>query len=207
MRRLSLALFLTAGLAFSSTAFAKNSKKFESSISLPVTNVRVEVVLSEDMAWRANNLPRNKRDRGSVRSFRDGFSGNGFYGERDLNRLVERLERRMIERLNKYGVVVSENASQTIRVTLTDARPNRPTFRQLSKNTSLSRQSFGLGGAAFEGELISSSGESNGQVSYSWYDNDIREAQFSQTWTDAYRAIDRFAKRTAKSLNSNNYYR
>ncbi len=206
MRLLSFALFTAAGIMLSGPAFAKNSQKFESTISTPVTSVKVEVVLSEDLAWRAKNLPRDWRERGPIRRLNDGFAGNGFYGERDLNRLVERIERKMESRLNKYGVPISENAPQTIRITLTDARPNRPTFAQLSKS-SVSRKSFATGGATLEGELVTTSGESNGRVSYAWYDNDILDAYYSGTWSDANRAIDRFATRTAKSLNRNNSIR
>lgn len=201
MPRLLIALALTSCIAFASPALAKSSKKFESSLNTPVNSVKVEVVLSEGLNWRANNLPKDRRERGNSRHMNDGFANNGFYGERDLNRLTERLERRMTERLTKYGIEVNDNASQVLRVVLTDAKPNRPTFGQLSKNSSLSHRSFGLGGASFEGELTSANGESSGNISYSWYESDIRDAQYGGTWSDAYRAIDRFAKKTAKSLN------
>lgn len=202
MRTTTTALLLTACLAVAAPASAKNSQKFQSNLQAPVSNsVNVEIVIGDDLAWRGENLPKDRRDRGSSRSLNDGFAGNGFYGDKDLNLLAERLEVRMSERLSKSGIDISENATQTLRIILTDARPTRPTFRQMSGNTGLSMRSYGLGGAAFEGELVSSSGESLGTLSYAWYENDLRDSAYGATWTDARRAIDKFAKKTAKSLN------
>ncbi len=203
MRALTTSIFMTAALALSAPASAKNSQKFESSLNAPISGaVKVEIIIGDDLNWRANNLPKKLRDRNGVRSFNDGFAGNGFYGERELTRLAARLEKRMEDRLVRQGLEISENAAQTLRITLTDARPNRPTPRQMSKSPGLSFQSFGIGGASFEGELVSSSGESKGTISYAWYDTDIRDAYYTAgTWSDAYRAIDRFAKKTAKSIN------
>ncbi|NNE57631.1 MAG: DUF3313 family protein [Hellea sp.] len=201
MRRLTTTLIITAGLAFASPALAKSSQKFKSDVAAPISTVKVEVVIGEDLAWRADNLPENIRDRGHTRGLNDGFGGNGFYGERDLNILAERMERQMAKRLEKEGVAISDNASQTLRITLTDARPTRPTMKQMSKSSGLSMQSFALGGAAFEGEILSPSGETQGQLSYAWYENDIHQAQYGTTWSDAKRAIDRFAKKAAKSIN------
>jgi len=64
----------------------------------------------------------------------------------------------------------------------------------------LSFQSFALGGAEFKGELVDSQGNVLGNMDYRWYENDIRDAAFGGTWTDANRAISRFAKRAAKDL-------
>jgi hypothetical protein len=85
-------------------------------------------------------------------------------------------------------------------VTIEDARPNRPTFEQMSRDTGLSLQSFGIGGAEMSGELLSAGGQSLGQMSYAWYENDIRDAQFGGTWSDAYRAFDKFARQAADDL-------
>ncbi len=202
MRNIQAALILATSLAIASPALAKSSQKFQSNLQAPIsTSVNVEVIIGEDLAWRGENLPKNRRDRGSIRSFNDGFAGNGFYGDKDLNQLAERLETRMAEKLSKSGVSVSDNATQTLRITLTDARPTRPTFHQMSKSSGLSMRSYGLGGAAFEGELISSSGASLGTLSYAWYESDIHDAAYGSTWSDARHAIDRFAKKTAKSLD------
>jgi len=201
MRRLATTLLIASGLAFASPALAKSSQKFKSDVASPISTVKVEVVIGEDLAWRAENLPKDLRDRGHARSHNDGFGGNGFYGERDLNNLAERLEQQMAKRLEKEGVAISDSAGQTLRITLTDARPTRPTMKQLSRSSGLSMHSFARGGAAFEGEILSMSGETHGQFSYAWYESDIQQAQYSSTWSDAKYAIDRFAKKVAKSLN------
>lgn len=197
----ALFLGLVAGIMLSAgTVWAKSTKKFQSTISEPVSEVQVHVSIGEDLAYRADHLSPKLRDRSSSRSFNDGFAGRGFYGEKDLNRLAERLERKITDRLAGKGVTVSNTAPTVLNLVITDAEPNRPTFRQLSRNTSLSYRSFGNGGAAFEGMLTSSDREL-GTVSYAWFENDIRHSAFTAgTWTDANRAIERFARKTADVL-------
>jgi len=163
----------------------------------------VEVRLSDDLAYRADNLPEKLSDRSGGGGRSTAFSDNGFYGERDLNRLQARLEERLIKQLSKRGVSVSDTASTVLRVTLDDAKNNRPTFRQLGKDPGLSYQSFGIGGAEIDAELIRAGGDVVGTMSYEWYENDFRDAQFGGTWSDAHRAIDRFTKKAAKTLAAN----
>lgn len=203
MKKFIAPLVFTVGLAFATPALAKNSKSFENTFATPVDSVRIEVVLSEEMMWRANNLPKDRRDRGSIRNSRDGFGGNGFYGERDLERLVTRLEKKMAARLEKEGVTVSDTSTNVLRITLDDARPTRPTFEQMSKNVSLSRASYGRGGASFAATLIANNGEAQGDISYAWYEQTICDSATASTWSDSNRAIDRFARKTAKSLSFN----
>ena len=203
MPRFITASILALTLAGAVPAFANSSSKFESSLTAPVNSaVKVEVIIGEDLAYRADNLPKDLRDRSSARSLNDGFGGNGFYGERDINRLADRLQRKIEKRLEKEGVVMDANADTVIRLVITDAKPNRPTFKQLSKNASLSYRSFGIGGASFEGEIIAAGGETLGDLSYAWYESNIRDAAYGSTWSDANRAIDRFARKTAKTLNN-----
>lgn len=195
-------LFLTSSfiLAFAASPVAvAGGNGFETSIVSPAqTLVKVEVMLSEDLAYRATNLPKSIRDRRSSR-LNDAFGNNGYYGERDLDRMAERLQKKVVAQLTKRGVGVSDTAPTVLRVTLTDAKPNRPTLGQLSKDISLSYRSFGIGGADIDAQLVQS-GEVLGDMSYTFYENDIRDAQFGGTWSDAYRAIDRFARNAAKTL-------
>lgn len=200
MRRFLILSAVSVGLLVASPALAKNSQKFQNSNAVPVDNVRIEVTLSDDMAWRANNLPKDRKDRGYIRNSRDGFGGNGFYGERDLERLVARLEKKLTKRLEKEGVVVDPESTNILRITLDDARPSRPTFRQMSRSSGLSQSSIARGGASFVGELISDNGEAQGDISYAWYESDICTAPAGTTWSDTNSAIDRFARKTAKSL-------
>ncbi len=194
-----LALAVTTGtLAITSPAMAR-SNQFESTLQMPATSVRINVTLGEDLAFRADNLSTKIRDRHNSRSLNNGFANNGYFGQKDLDKLTKRLKSRMETRLAKGGITVSDDAATVLNLVITDARPNRPTFNQMSRSASLSMRSFGVGGAKFEGTLVSPSGE-QGEVSYGWYETDIRDAQFGGTWSDAHRAIDRFARKTAKSL-------
>jgi hypothetical protein len=152
------------------------------------------------MAHRANNLPEKLSDRSNARSYNSGFSGNGFYGDRDLERLTKRLQSNLEKKFKKKGIEISDTASTVLRITIEDAKPNRPTFRQLSKEPGLSYQSFSNGGAELQAELIAAGGESLGTMSYRFYENDIRNAQYGGTWGDAHRAFGRFASKAAKTL-------
>lgn len=202
MTKLLTATALTLALAFAAPAFAKGSQKFETSISISSASaVKVEVVIGEDLAYRANNLPKKLKDRGhgSLRS-NSGFSNNGYYGEKDLARLAERLEKKMEKRLSKEGVATDNNSATVLRLVITDVAPNRPTFTQLSKEAGLSHKSYGIGGATFEGQLVGAKGQPLGDLSYAWYESNIQDAPYGSTWSDAYRAMDLFARKTAKSL-------
>lgn len=189
-----------ATLGLSAPSMAGNIGYDSTFLSPLTTPVRLEVRLSDDMAYRANNLPKKLSDRGSSSRIRGGFSNNGFYGERDLNQLSERLEDKLEQRLVKKGITVSDDAAVTLVVTIEDAKPNRPTFKQLSNEPGLSFQSFGIGGAEFTGALLDAQGNNLGTMDYKWYESDIRDAAFGGTWSDANVAIRRFAKKAAKDL-------
>ena len=129
----------------------------------------VQVVLGADLAARADEL-----------------------GQRDLDRLADEL-RRDVERAVASH---SELNDATIRLTLVDARPNRPTWSQMAAKPGLSMASLSTGGARIEGEVIAADGTRRA-VAYDWFSYNIRDAQGSSTWTDAHRTIDRFASRLA----------
>ena len=198
-----LALAVLAGsMSYASLANAANKRGFHSTLSAPATSVKINVTLSDDLIYRADNVSPRISDRRGSRSLKNGFTSRGIYGERDLNQLVDRLERKMDTYLEKYGVEVSEDATTVLNLVITDVDNNRPTFAQLSNSPSLSFRSFGNGGADLDGTLTRD-GQDLGSVSYSWHENDIRNAGFGGTWQDANRAIDRFARRTAKALAAN----
>ena len=202
MRSILTSSLIALSFAIAAPAMAK-SYGYDTTVSAPLTSaVKIEVVLSEDMAHRANNLPEKLSDRSGARGFNSGFSGNGFYGDRDLERLTERLQSKLEKRLTKKGIEVSDTAPTVLRITIEDAKPNRPTFNQLSKEPGLSYQSFGNGGAELQAELIAAGGQSLGTMSYQFYENDIREAKYGGTWSDAHRAFGRFASKAAKTLTN-----
>lgn len=205
MRRTTIIL-ATSALLFVPLGAAAKSQSFETTIATSLqAPVKIEVVLSEDLAFRANNLPKKLSDRGSgSRSMRAGFSGNGFYGDRDLERLVDEVLEELTDDFAKRGIAISDHAAITFRVTLEDVKNNRPTFEQMSKEPGLSFDSFGVGGAELSGELVSDDGNSLGTVNYRWFETGLRNDGFARangTWSDANRAISRFAKKTAKALS------
>lgn len=198
---LSLA-FIAGTLSMASVADAASRRGFQSTIDAPVTTLKINVTISDELAYRANHISPDLKDRRGSRNLRNGFSNRGFYGDKELDRLTERLENKMYTYMAKYGVEASEDASTVLNLVITDVDNNRPTFKQLSNAPSLSFRSFGNGGAEFDGTLTRGS-EDLGTVSYSWFENDIRFAAYGHTWSDANRAIDRFARKTAKALASN----
>ena len=85
----------------------------------------------------------------------------------------------------------------TVNLVLIDAKPNRPTFKQMADRPGLSMESFGIGGAEIRGEQINADG-SRVKLGYSWSESDIRWAQGLGTWGDAEQAIHGFARRVAE---------
>lgn len=202
MSRYFKSIILAGSLVMAAPPLA-NATGFESTLNAPAaTSVKIDVRLSEDLAYRANNLPEKLSNRGGSSRLGSAFGQNGHYGEKDLIRLQERLEKRLEKQLEKRGVAVSGSASTVLRVTLTNVKNNRPTFEQLSRGPNLSYQSYGTGGAELEAEVLAAGGRSLGTMRYDWYESDIRDAQYGGTWSDAYRAIDRFAKKAAKELSA-----
>ncbi|MDB2439202.1 hypothetical protein N9W89_10845 [Hellea sp.] len=202
MRSILLTSLFGVTFALAAPALAKGHG-YNTTISAPLTSaVKIEIVLSDDMAHRANNLPEKLSERSNARSLNAGFSGNGFYGDRDLEYLKERLYKKLERRFTKKNIQVSDTAQTVLRVTIVDARPNRPTFEQLKKEVNLSFSSFAIGGAELEAELIAADGDIVGSMSYEYYEDDIRFINQSSTWNDAYKSFDRFSRRAAKTLSS-----
>lgn len=84
-----------------------------------------------------------------------------------------------------------------VELVLADARPNRPTFKQLGDTPGLSYESFGVGGAAIEGRVVAADGTET-PVDYKWFETDIRQARHNWVWSDAEWTFDRFARRLAR---------
>jgi hypothetical protein len=116
------------------------------------------------------------------------------YGVRDVQRLTANLQREVERALAKSGA----HQDARIELVLTDAKPNRPTFKQLGDTPGLSMESFGVGGAAIEGKLTAADGTVT-PLSYQWYESDIRQAYGDWVWSDAEVSFDRFASRLARN--------
>lgn len=114
-------------------------------------------------------------------------------GVKEVDRLAEDLKRHVESELGRTGVLDGAR----IELVLVDAKPNRPTFRQLSDRPGLSYESFGVGGATIEGKAISVDGTVT-PIRYQWYESDIRYARYQVTWADADSAFGQFARRLAR---------
>ncbi len=121
-------------------------------------------------------------------------------GEREFERLGQMLRDDLERELAGH---LGENGS-TLHVTILDATPNRPTMQQMSNTPALSMQSFGIGGASLEAELVSASGEKLESYSYAWRTYNIENAVGASTWRDARRAFNRFADDVGDSIAARN---
>lgn len=115
------------------------------------------------------------------------------YGEREGALLSEDIARA----LNRELAGLSVPTETIVDVEIVDAKPNRPTFKELSDRVGLSLQSVGIGGATLKATMRTANGASR-TVDYSWYEHDIRDTVGSTTWTDANRAIRWFADQVAE---------
>lgn len=115
------------------------------------------------------------------------------YGTRDVERLAASLQTEVEKSLAKSG----KYEGGRVELTLIDAKPNRPTFKQLGDTPGLSYQSFGIGGAKIEGRVVAADGAVT-PLSYSWYETDIGQVWAVSTWHDAEWTFDRFASRLAR---------
>ena len=119
------------------------------------------------------------------------------YGLREREVLVEALTRKVEAVLAKKGVVADR-----VVVTLEDAKPNRPTFQQVSDRPGLDPiRSISIGGAHITGIAYDASGKEIGKADLDWYESDLTNAIGSTTWSDARWTFDRFANKLANSIS------
>jgi len=200
MHRLSTLFILIVSLLFSEGHAFAGSNTYKSTLTaIPAgATIRLDVSLGEDLAYRADNFPKKSKICSPSKS---GFVCGGFLGQKDLDVLTKNIKERATKSFTKKDIVISEDADLVLKIKLLDAKNNRPTFEQQSRETSLSFRSFGLGGAEIEGELFTKDGTSLGTVKYAYYENQFDEfTQNTSTWTDAKIAISRFSNRIARDF-------
>jgi len=118
------------------------------------------------------------------------------YGVREGERLAEDVRKDLLRALEKAGVEPAR-----IEVTLIDAKPNRPTYGQLSKEPALDPfRSISIGGANVSAVAFDEEGNEIGALEYKWYENNIRDVIGAGTWTDANRSFGFFSRKFAKQL-------
>ncbi|MDO8411714.1 MAG: hypothetical protein Q7S93_16800 [Phenylobacterium sp.] len=115
------------------------------------------------------------------------------YGLTEIERLADGLRDEVARELARTGVM----AGGRVELVLTDAKPNRPTPKELGDRPGLSFRSFSLGGAAIKGQMITFDGKVM-PVTFSWYASDITDARRQAVWGDAHWTFDRFAHRLSR---------
>ncbi len=85
----------------------------------------------------------------------------------------------------------------TVRLVIADIEPNRPTSAQLGTSPQLRQGSFGTGGAAVTGEVVTPDGRSR-PVRYRFFQDQIRDEANFTTWGDADQAFDDLAAQLSK---------
>ncbi len=117
------------------------------------------------------------------------------YGQREARVLKEDLQR-SVERLLKRA---GKSRVAYVDLIIEDAKPNKPTFQQLAKNSSLSYAgSYSLGGARVQAKLYDSSGALLGAVSHEYYSRSLYDITSEYGWADADRAFDGAARKIQK---------
>jgi hypothetical protein len=121
------------------------------------------------------------------------------YGEREVTVLQEAITEAVTRKLQAKGHSVGEGGLR-VEVTILDAVPNRPTFAEVTQRIGLDvGRSIGVGGASLSGRIIGANGETLATVTHKWYESDITWVTGASTWTDARRAIRRFADKVAEA--------
>jgi len=180
-------LTLISAAALLATPAISQARGFDSDFSQSITGpIKLEVIVSEDLAHRANNLPKKRSDRGSRSHLNAAFSNNGYYGDKEIVYLLEDMQKELRQDFAKRGIALSDTAPTILRVTIEKVRPNRPTFKQLSVDSSLSFRSISTGGAHAEYEYYSSFND--------------RATQFARVWGDTSHAFSNFSRKLSKKL-------
>lgn len=119
------------------------------------------------------------------------------YGEREGERLTEDIVDDLTKAFDRAGVEPAR-----VDITIINAKPNRPTFQQLSDTPGLDAfRSVSIGGMKLEGTAYDEAGNVLATEEYGWFENNIRDVFGNAVWSDANRASRRFATKLAKQLN------
>lgn len=120
------------------------------------------------------------------------------YGTREIAELSEAVSRSLASELRQAGGSVADAGPITIETTLIDVKPSKPTMEQLSDKPGLDYfGSMSLGGAELRARFLAADGSVLREVSYDWYETDLFNTRAVNTWSDARRAVRRFADKVA----------
>jgi hypothetical protein len=119
------------------------------------------------------------------------------YGVREARTLTEALASKVEATFARQGV-----KAERVVVTIEDAKPNRPTWQQVSDKPGLDpMRSVSIGGARISGIAYDAAGAEIGSLDYDWYETDLSNVLAANTWSDARVTFDRFARRFADKLS------
>ena len=125
------------------------------------------------------------------------------YGAREIAVLQRMVTRALTRELNEAGGTVADGAPVAVETTIVDVKPSRPTFQQGVNRPGLDYgRSVSLGGAMLRARIVGADGATLGEVAYRWYEYDLRYATALTTWSDANRAISRFADRVGDAYRA-----
>lgn len=119
------------------------------------------------------------------------------YGEREGVFLIGKIQDHLDFELDKAGL-----DPERIEVTINNAKPNRPTFKQLGDQPGLDyMRSISIGGMDLSATIFDAAGNEIAAVQYDWFESDIRQVAPAGTWSDARRASRRFAREVVEALS------
>lgn len=117
------------------------------------------------------------------------------YGLKEGDYLTKEVKEDLERALKKAGVDVAR-----IDVTILDAKPSKPTMKQLGATPGLDYgASRSLGGMKLSAIAFDEDGTQTSEYEYSWYEHDIRWTGIA-TWYDANKASSRFARNFVEDL-------
>ncbi|MGE0596761.1 MAG: DUF3313 family protein [Hyphomonadaceae bacterium] len=120
-------------------------------------------------------------------------------GTREGHYLQQRVEAAVTRALQRAGAQVGPGGDLTVEIAIVSAEPNRPTLQQLSDRPGLDMiRSVSVGGAELRATIRRANGEEIAQVQHRYYSPSLAYVGFpAGQWTDAHRAITRFANKVA----------
>lgn len=126
------------------------------------------------------------------------------YGTREIAVLQKAIAGALERELTAAGATVGDGAPIAIETTLVNAKPSRPTFQQAIDQPGLDTvRSVSLGGAELRARVVRADGTTLQEVTHKWYEYDLLFSDAATTWSDARRAIRRFADKVGDAYRAN----
>lgn len=112
-------------------------------------------------------------------------------------REVQEQSDRLVELVTRAVADTPALNGARIELVLTDLKPNRPTFQQISERPGLDpMRSISIGGAAIEGQITLADGTVQ-PVRYEWFSHNLADVRGFTAWQDADRAFRRLGSNLA----------